>query len=406
MPLFAPNPSRSGWSRARRGAVSEWWWTVDRWLLATALLLLATGFLLSLSASPAATHRLRIDDSFHFVARHAVFLGVASAVLIATSFLTPRWVRRGGIVLCAAMVAALLLLPFFGYATKGAMRWYSLGPFLFQPSEFLKPAFAVTSAFLFAEAQRRPDMPANALCVALFGMCFAMLVMQPDMGQSILLFGIWGTMFFMAGMPWLWIAVFGALGAVGGLMAYLSVDHFAQRIDRFVTGAGDTFQVDRGLEAIRAGGWVGRGPGEGQVKYGLPDGHTDFVYAVAGEEFGILFAAALACGFAFVVLRGLAHAMRERDRFVQLSVAGLVLAFGFQAIINIGVNLQLLPAKGMTLPLISYGGSSMVAVAFGLGLVLALTRRRSEHYRRAVLGHGMGGVRIGPSALPSALAQG
>ena len=389
-------------TRTGTGRIGEWWGTVDRWMLLVALLLLGVGFLLSLSASPASAHRLRIDDSFHFVGRHAVFLLVSAGVLVATSFLSLAMVRRVGLVLCVAMVGALLLLPVFGYAAKGAMRWYSLGPFLFQPSELLKPAFVIASAFLFAEARRRPDMPANLIAVALFALCLALLVLQPDMGQAILLFGVWGCMFFLAGMPWLWVAVIGGVAAAGAAMAYVSVDHFAQRIDRFVTGTGDTFQVDRGLEAIRAGGWLGRGPGEGQVKYGLPDGHTDFVYSVAGEEYGILFVAVLACGFAFIALRGLVQAMRERDRFVQLAVAGLVLAFGFQAFINIGVNLQLLPAKGMTLPLISYGGSSMVAVAFGLGLVLALTRRRSDHYRRATLGGGT--VRFGPSALPASLA--
>ena len=391
-------------SRIRRGPVSNWWWSVDRWLLAAAMLLMGIGFLLSLSASSAATHRLRIDDSFHFVTRHAVFLGLAAATLIGTSFLSMRWARRLGLVLFAAMLVALMLLPFIGFSAKGATRWFSVGPFLLQPSEFLKPGFVIATAFLFAEGVRRPDIPANAMALGLVGLCGGLLVMQPDMGQTILIAGVWAAMFFMAGMPMMWIVALGGVGLLGLGAAYFTVDHFAQRIDRFVTGTGDTFQVDRGIEAIQSGGWLGRGPGEGQVKYGLPDSHTDFIFSVAGEEYGILFAMVLVGLFAFLVIHGLRHAMAERDRFASLAVAGLVLAFGFQAFINIGVNLQLLPAKGMTLPFLSYGGSSMIAVALGLGFVLALTRRRSDHYRRPSLSGQT--ARFGPSLLPLAIAKG
>ena len=369
-------------SRARKSLVSDWWWTVDKFLLTAALLLLACGFLLSLSASPSVTARLNIDDSFHFVKRHAVFLAPALLILIGTSFLNLKQVKRLSLIMLAGTLLALALLPFIGYSAKGATRWLAVGSFLLQPSEFLKPVFVVTTAFLFAESTKRPDIPCNLFSIVLFAICAGLLVTQPDFGQTVLLSMLWGTMFFMAGMPWIWIVLLGGLSVFGFALAYITIPHVTTRIDRFVTGTGDNFQVERGIEAITSGGWFGRGPGEGQVKYGLPDSHTDFIFSVAAEEFGVILAMGLVAIFAFIVLRGLYHGLQERDRFVQLALSGLVLMFGFQTIINICVNLRLMPAKGMTLPFISYGGSSLMAVAFGMGLVLALSRKRAESYRR------------------------
>ncbi len=387
------------YSRARKGLVSEWWWTVDKLLLIAALLLLACGFLLSLSASPSVTPRLRIDDSFHFVKRHAVFLAPALIILISASFMNLRQVRRFSLLLLVGSIAALMLLPFIGFSAKGAVRWLAVGPLLVQPSEFLKPAFVVITAWLFAESAKQPPIPCNLFAIGLFALCAGLLVIQPDLGQTVLLAMIWGAMFFMAGMPWIWIAALGGIG-IGGLgVAYLTMSHVSGRIDRFVTGTGDNFQVDRGLEAITNGGWLGQGPGEGSVKFGLPDSHTDFIFSVAAEEFGIAMAMLLVTVFAFVVIRGLYHGLNERDRFAQLAVSGLVLQFGFQALINMCVNLRLMPAKGMTLPFISYGGSSLMAVALGMGLVLALTRKRADHYARRE-------ARIGPMAVKAALPAG
>lgn len=381
-------------SRARKSLISDWWWTVDKFLLTATLMLLACGFLLSLSASPSVTARLDIDDSFHFVKRHAVFLIPAVCILIATSFLTLRQLRRFSLVLLGATLLALMLLPLIGYSAKGATRWLALGPFLLQPSEFLKPAFVVITAWLFAESSKQPDIPCNLISIGLFAVCALLLVTQPDFGQTILISAVWGAMFFMAGMPIMWTLVLGGVGLVGLGIAYLTLGHVTDRIDRFISGTGDNFQVNRGLEAITNGGWVGRGPGEGQIKFGLPDSHTDFIFSVAAEEYGAALVMLLVLTFAAIVVWGLYRAMEERDRFVQLAVAGLVLMFGVQAMINIAVNLRLIPAKGMTLPFISYGGSSLMAIALGMGMVLALTRKRAESFRRHQ-------AKIKPVILPS-----
>ena len=364
-------------SRAERGALADWFWTIDRFFLAAFILLMGLGFMLSFAASPPVAERLGLD-SFHFVKRHAMFLLPAIAIMFGISFLTPRQVRRAAMILLVISLAAMVLALFFGVEVKGSRRWISIGSFSIQPSEFMKPAFVVICAWLFAEHARQPEIPGNLFAIILFGIVAALLVAQPDLGQTILTAAVWGGMFFMAGMPWLWIIVLGG-AAVGGLLtAYTFLPHVAGRIDKFLTGEGDTFQMDTAREAIIRGSWFGQGPGEGTVKRIIPDSHTDFIFSVAAEEFGILFCMVIVMIFAFVVMRGLNHAFKERNDFTRFAVAGLVLQLGTQSMINIGVNLELLPAKGMTLPLISYGGSSMVAICVTAGFVLALTRHRPE----------------------------
>lgn len=368
-------------SRAERGPVADWFWTIDRFFLAMFILLMGIGFMLSFAASPAVAERLNID-SFHFVKRHAFFLLPSIAVMIGISFMSPRQVRRTAILLLIAALGMMVLALFFGAEVKGSRRWLSIAGLSVQPSEFMKPAFVVVCAWLFAEHARQPEIPGNLFSIILFGIVAALLIAQPDLGQTILTTAVWGGMFFMAGMPWLWIAVLGALAIGGFVTAYTVLPHVADRIDRFLTGEGDTFQVDTAREAIIRGDWFGQGPGEGTVKRIIPDSHTDFIFSVAAEEFGILFCMVIVLIFALVVMRGLNHAFRERNDFARFAVAGLVLQIGIQSMINIGVNLELLPAKGMTLPLISYGGSSMVAICITAGFVLALTRHRPE--KRAV----------------------
>lgn len=365
-------------TRAKRALLTDWWWSVDRWFLAAFLTLMIGGLVLSFAASPPVAEKLGLDP-FHFVKRHGVFLLPSIAAMIATSMLTARGIRRASILLLGASIVLMIGALFFGMEVKGARRWIEIGPMTIQPSEFMKPAFVVVCAWLFAEKQRRADIPGNLFAIILLFVVTALLVAQPDLGQTMLTAGAWSGLFFMAGMPWLWIAVLGSIGTVGFLSAYFVFPHVASRIDRFLTGEGDTFQTDTAREAIMRGGWLGQGPGEGTVKRLLPDSHTDFAFSVIAEEFGIVTCMLLASIFCFIVIRGLSVAFAQRDPFARLAISGLVFLFGLQSIINMSVNLQLMPAKGMTLPFISYGGSSMLAIAISAGFILALTRKKPEN---------------------------
>ncbi|WP_269930393.1 putative lipid II flippase FtsW [Aminobacter sp. HY435] len=367
-------------SRLDRSPVALWWWTVDRWFLAAFLSLMGLGIVLSFAASPAVAERIGLG-SFHFATRQIIFTIPALAVMIAVSFLDTRQIRRMALVMLCIMLVMMVAVLFIGVEVKGARRWLSLAGVSIQPSEFLKPAFVVICAWLFAEHDRQPDIPGNLFAMILLGLVVALLVAQPDLGQTMLVLGTWGVMFFMAGMSWFWIIALGVVGAGGLFAAYTIFPHVAGRIDRFLTGEGDTFQVDMGRDAIINGGWFGVGPGEGTVKRVIPDSHADFVFSVAGEEFGIILCLIIMAIFGFIVLRGLRNALKEHDDFTRYAVAGLVVVFGFQSVINMGVNLQLMPAKGMTLPFISYGGSSLIAIAISMGMVLALTRKKPEKLR-------------------------
>lgn len=364
-------------SRAERGQISDWWWTVDRWLLSAFFMLMVLGIVLSFAASPAVAERIGLE-SYHFVTRQFVFMVPALGAMVAISFLSPKNIRRFALVMLAGSLVLMVAALFFGIEVKGSRRWIYLFGVSIQPSEYLKPAFVIICAWLFSEHVKNPEIPGNLFAIILLGLVVALLVAQPDLGQTLLVTATWGIMFFLAGLSWIWIFLLGGIGVAGALGAYLTFPHVAGRIDRFLTGEGDTYQVDRALEAVVRGGWLGQGPGEGTIKRVLPDSHTDFVFAVAAEEFGIVLCLIILLLFAFVVLRAMTLALRERDDFARLAITGLVTLFGFQSIINMGVNLQLLPAKGMTLPFISYGGSSLVAMAISMGMVLALTRIRPE----------------------------
>ncbi|MFG1420660.1 putative lipid II flippase FtsW [Roseixanthobacter liquoris] len=364
-------------SRADRTVLSEWWWTVDRLLLGTLFTLIIIGIVLCLAASPPVAARLGMPDPFHFVNRQVLFLIPAIAVMLFTSFLSPRAIRRvcmGLFLICLVLLFATLVI---GPEVKGARRWLNIGPITVQPSEFLKPAFVVLAAWLFSESSKRPEMPAQLLAIALLGSVILPLVLQPDFGQTMLVVLVWGALFFLAGLRWIWMVGLIGFGVGGAVLAYNVVPHVKKRIDRFLDPAsGDTYQIDTALESFRHGGWFGQGPGEGTVKRILPDGHTDFVFAVAAEEFGIILCLILLSLFAFVILRSLTRALDEQDPFARFAATGLALLFGLQASINMAVNVHLMPAKGMTLPFISYGGSSLISLAFGMGMLLALSRRR------------------------------
>jgi cell division protein FtsW len=363
-------------SRTERTTFAAWWWTVDKLMLAALSTLMLAGIVLSLAASPPVAARLGLDP-FYFVNRHVMFLAPAFLVLIAISFLPPRQIRRLALVVFAVSLVLVAATLWYGAEVKGARRWITVLGISVQPSEFLKPSFVILISWLFGESVRRPEMPANTVSLALLLGVLALLVLQPDFGQAMLIALVWGALFFMAGMRIVWVAGLAGTAAVGLAAAYATVPHVTSRIERFLNkGSGDNFQVDTAVESFVRGGWFGRGPGEGTVKRILPDSHADYPFAVAAEEFGIVLCLVLVALFAFIVIRALRHALRDEEPFTRFAMAGLSMLFGLQSAINMSVNLHLIPAKGMTLPFISYGGSSMISLAYGMGMLLALSRGR------------------------------
>ena len=363
-------------SRVERTHFGEWLWTVDRWLLGGVGLLMLCGILLGLAGSPPVAERIGLP-TFHFVNRQVMYLVPAIIVLIAASFLSPRHVRRVGLIVFALGLLGVIGTLFIGADIKGARRWLQIGPLGIQPSEFLKPAFVIIAAWAFSEGARRKDMPGTIIAILLLLGTVAPLVLQPDVGQTTLLIACWCTLFFLAGLHLFWVAGLGGASVILAFLAYKLFPHVTARVNHFLEkGSGDTFQVDTALESFTAGGWLGKGPGEGTIKRILPDSHTDFIFAVTGEEFGIIACLLVMTLFAFVVLRGLYLAQRNEDPFCRLAAAGLITLFGLQSTINMAVNLNLIPPKGMTLPFVSYGGSSLISLALGMGFLLAVTRRR------------------------------
>jgi cell division protein FtsW len=363
-------------SRTQRTPFGDWWWTVDRLMLGALAALMLGGIVLCLAASPPVAARLNLDP-FHFVNRQVMFLAPAVLILLATSLLSLRQIRRVALVVFLISLVLVAATPFFGAEIKGARRWLIIAGINIQPSEFLKPAFVILIAWLFGESARRPEMPANTIALGLLLLVVSLLVLQPDFGQTMLIALVWGALFFMAGMRLVWVGGLAGIAAVGLVGAYFTVPHVARRIKRFLDpGSGDTFNIDIALESFARGGWLGKGPGEGTVKRILPESHTDFVFAVAAEEFGIVLCLMLLALFAFIVIRALRHAIADEDPFTRFATAGLAILFGLQSAINMAVNLHLMPAKGMTLPFISYGGSSMLSLAYATGMLIALTRER------------------------------
>ncbi len=365
-------------SRAERSPFADWWWTIDRWLLASIATLMVLGLVLTLAGSPPVAERLGLP-TFHFVNRQVIYLVPAAVLLVATSFLSPRLVRRAALLIFAGGMGLVILAIMYGVEIKGARRWI----FGIQPSEFVKPAFVVLAAWAFSEGARRRDVPGNILALMLLPATIVPFILQPDFGQTMLVSIVWAALFFMAGLHWFWVAGIGGVGAVGVLLAYKFIPHVRMRIEKFIdpstgTGIGDTFQVDTAMESFISGSWLGKGPGEGSLKRILPDSHTDFIFAVTGEEFGVLFCIGIVMLFAFIVLRTLWMASKNEDPFCRFAAAGLVMLFGLQSAINMMVNLHLMPAKGMTLPFISYGGSSLISLAIGMGFLIAVTRRRPK----------------------------
>ena len=365
-------------SRKDKGLLARWWFTLDWSLMGAVFLLMALGVIFSLAASPPVAERIGLDG-FHFFRRHVIFLVPAALVFVGATFLDARQVRRLALVVFLGGLALMVLALVAGPQIKGAHRWINIGSFSLQPSEFVKPAFVILAAWLLAEGRKHPDMPGMWLAWGSYVLFAGLLVKQPDMGQTLLISGAWLALLFIHGLAWRWIGALGAAGAGLAVVAYFTFSHVRARVDRFLhppklpDGARD--QMDFAIDAFHNGGLLGMGPGGGIANKHLPDAHTDFLFAAVGEEFGLVACLALVAIYAFVVIRILMKAQGLSDPFRRLAASGLAILFGFQALINMGVNVQLLPAKGMTLPLISYGGSSLISAALGLGLALALLRR-------------------------------
>ena len=384
----------SRFSRTDTSVLGHWWWTVDRWFLACLMSLIGLGVFLTMAASPSVAEHLKLD-SFYFVKRHVFFLLPVFGILIGVSLLSLKNVRRLALVVYFLGLVALVMTLFMGVEIKGARRWISVVGFSVQPSEFIKPSLAVLVAWMLSENKHDPTFPGQAAALLLYGFVIGLLLLQPDMGMVILTTGVTFSQFFLAGLPLGWILGAMGAGSVGLVGAYFTFSHVQGRVDRFLDpGSGDKFtdryQVTQSLEAFLNGGFWGRGPGEGTVKTHLPDAHADFIFAVAGEEFGFVLCAFIVILFGFVVLRALYRIFSEESLFVVLAVSGLIMQFGLQALINMASTLNLIPTKGMTLPFISYGGSSMMALAFAMGMVMALTRKRLERAgtgMRVIHGH-------------------
>jgi cell division protein FtsW len=365
-------------SRAHRSPLSDWWWTVDRSMVSLVLVLMLTGCVLSFAASPPVAERLGLDG-LHFVLRHAVYAPIALLMMLGLSFLTPRQVRRTALILLVVCLAMMVAVLFIGEEIKGSRRWLFVAGMSIQPSELIKPAFIVITAWLFAEGSQRPDVPGKMLAVSLLLITAALLVAEPDLGQTILFVAVWGALFFLAGVNTMIFAGLAGIAVAGLFSAYYVFPHVAGRINRFFDPeSGDNFQIMTAMQSFERGGWSGTGPGEGIMKRVLPDSHTDFVFAVVGEEFGILLCLLIVALFSVLVVRGLMQALRRNSAFERMAIAGLATQIGIQAFINMGVNLHLLPAKGMTLPFISYGGSALVSSAITMGFLLALSRRFAD----------------------------
>lgn len=351
--------------------------SMDKGLLNGIFILLLFGLFLTFAASPGVAERNHYEP-YHFIKRQLIFIGPAVFVMMFTAFLSFKFVRRlSGIILLGALIGMVWVL-LFGVEVKGASRWMNIGPIGLQPSEFMKPAFAVVCAWLLASGRLIQRFPGYVLSFVLFFVIAGLLFLQPDIGMLLTVIAIFGVQLFLSGIPISVIVFLGGLAASGIVMAYFVFDHVHARINRFLSPEqGEAYQVEKSMETLKNAGWFGKGPGEGVVKYELPDAHTDFILAVSAEEFGFIITAVLVGVFAYIVLRGFWLMRGENNLFCQIAVGGLLTQIAFQAIVNMGSTLNLLPTKGMTLPFISYGGSSLVSIGFAFGAILALTKRHT-----------------------------
>ncbi len=357
--------------------INRWWKVIDQQTIIAMVILLAFSLMLVTTASPAVANRIGLTDNY-FSSRHVVFLALAVIIILTFSLLDKKWIRRLAIFGFLGSLLMLVLVKFYGFEVKGATRWINIGGFSYQPSEFMKPFFAVVTGWILS-LHYYEEFPSFKVCFILFVSVEALLIIQPDFGMLVMVSAVFGIQLFVAGLPiiWLFIAIFASV--FGSIGAYLLLPHVASRINRFLDPVNsENYQVTRSLEAFESGGLYGKGPGEGSVKQFLPDSHTDFIFAVAGEEFGAIICLMIIITFAYIVIRILINLLHEDDKFIQIAAIGIISQFGLQAVINMGVSLNLLPTKGMTLPFISYGGSSTLAISIGMGMLLGLTKRKAS----------------------------
>ena len=357
--------------------INRWWKVIDQQTIIAMVILLAFSLMLVTTASPAVANRIGLTDNY-FSSRHVVFLTLAVIIILTFSLLDKKWIRRLAIFGFLGSLLMLVLVKFYGFEVKGATRWINIGGFSYQPSEFMKPFFAVVTGWILS-LHYYEEFPSFKVCFMLFISVAALLIIQPDFGMLVMVSAVFGIQLFVAGLPiiWLFIAIFASV--FGSIGAYLLLPHVASRINRFLDPVNsENYQITRSLEAFEPGGLYGKGPGEGSVKQFLPDSHTDFIFAVAGEEFGAIICLMIIITFAYIVIRILINLLHEDDKFIQIAAIGIISQFGLQAVINMGVSLNLLPTKGMTLPFISYGGSSTLAISIGMGMLLGLTKRKAS----------------------------
>ena len=369
-------------ARSDRSVMTEWRRTIDWPILVACAVLIGIGLLAALSAGPPAASRIGYADPYHFVYRQIAFAGAGVMVLICASMLTVKWARRAAAAVFLGAIVLMLIMLVIGYEAKGAQRWIRFAGFSLQPSEFAKPALIVLAGWVFAQREFYPDVPWAAIATALWAGTIGLFLLQPDVGQSALLTAAFLITFFIAGLSWRVAAAFGVGGALLSGLLFLTLPHFRIRLLGFFRPSDyDTYQIDKATEAIGNGGLFGVGPGEGTVKESLPDAHSDFVYAVLSEEFGLVLSLVVLLLYAFIILRGMLAARQIEDSSPRAAAIGLFALFGLQAAINISVNISLIPPKGMTLPFVSYGGSSLLGTALTIGFALALVRRRGARIR-------------------------
>jgi len=369
-------PARRLFSRMDQSVFGRWWWTVDRIMLVLIIILAVCGVLMVVTASPPVASHINVGE-YYFIKRHLLFLPVSMMLMFAVSLCNLRTLWRGATLILLGGAAAMVAVLFIGTEIKGAQRWLSLFGLTVQPSEFVKPAFAIVAAWFIARSKDKPGFPGQKIALGLYLGVVTLLLLQPDFGMTIIVTAIYGALLFLSGISYRLMGILGGVALVGGTAAYFGFDHVHRRVNSFIDpSTGDTYQVDKAMDAFINGGFFGTGPGQGTVKLTLPDAHTDFIFAVGGEEMGLMFSGFLVLVYALILLRGINRIMDSDNMFVVLAASGLLAMFGLQTLVHMGSNVHLIPPKGMTLPLVSYGGSSMFALGMTFGAILSLTRRQ------------------------------